>query len=474
MKLKMLSIFLMALILTGCGMGAVTPTPLPTLVVEGGSSAPQTGFGGGVTASGSVVPTQEVRLAFTLAGKVEVVNVRIGDQVEAGQVLVRLAGSEKLAAAVEAANLEVLNAQQALKDLQDSAAMVTAQAQLAVAQAQADVANAKKALDEAQRKLKNLNYPDFQWYNDQVQNAANALQTAQENVTVVDIGSLQAALQAAHDAADKFKERLDKVQAAVEACPTCDPKGSFTVDGFAQTLDDARDAYNDALNRIKTLEIQIAQAQRGNTQAIKDAQKAYGTAVKNLEAAQGGPKPLDVELAEGNLALAEANLAVAQAALAEAQAYYAKVKAGPDPDQLALAQARLSSAEAQSAAARSAVDDLEIGAPFSGTVAELHIHAGEWVTPGQPLLLLSDLQQLRVETTDLSERDVFRIGIGQPVTVLIKALNEEVMGRVSDIAPLADTLGGDVVYKTTIDLDTQPSSLRAGMSVDVQFNGPVN
>jgi hypothetical protein len=39
------------------------------------------------------------------------------------------------------------------------------------------------------------------------------------------------------------------------------------------------------------------------------------------------------------------------------------------------------------------------------------------------------------------------------------------------IAPLADTLGGDVVYKITIDLDAPPAGLRAGMSVEVQFGG---
>jgi hypothetical protein len=53
---------------------------------------------------------------------------------------------------------------------------------------------------------------------------------------------------------------------------------------------------------------------------------------------------------------------------------------------------------------------------------------------------------------------------------VVKALNQDVTGHVSEISPLAETLGGDVVYKTTIKLDSQPAGLRAGMSVDVQFN----
>jgi hypothetical protein len=85
------------------------------------------------------------------------------------------------------------------------------------------------------------------------------------------------------------------------------------------------------------------------------------------------------------------------------------------------------------------------------------------------VLNLSDLQNSRIETTDLSERDIPRVTIGQPVTIFIKALNQNVTGHVKEIAPLADTLGGDVVYKTTIELDERPPGLREGMTVEVQF-----
>ena len=113
--------------------------------------------------------------------------------------------------------------------------------------------------------------------------------------------------------------------------------------------------------------------------------------------------------------------------------------------------------------------DLDLKASINGTVTDLRIHNGEWVTPGQPVVVISDLAHLRVETTDLSERDLPQVAVGQPVAVLVKALNQSVPGQVSEIAPLADTLGGDVVYKTTIELSKPLSGLRAGMSVDVQF-----
>ena len=61
------------------------------------------------------------------------------------------------------------------------------------------------------------------------------------------------------------------------------------------------------------------------------------------------------------------------------------------------------------------------------------------------------------------------VKIGQAVTISVKALNQDLTGKVSVISPLADKLGGDVVYKVTITLDKLPSGLRPGMSVDVSF-----
>jgi len=60
------------------------------------------------------------------------------------------------------------------------------------------------------------------------------------------------------------------------------------------------------------------------------------------------------------------------------------LQSGPDPDEVALAEARIQNATVQIEASQSALADLELKAPFTGTVAELNIHAGEWVTPVRP------------------------------------------------------------------------------------------
>jgi multidrug resistance efflux pump len=109
-------------------------------------------------------------------------------------------------------------------------------------------------------------------------------------------------------------------------------------------------------------------------------------------------------------------------------------------------------------------------APIDGEIVSIELNTGEYAQPGLPVVFISNVSELQVQTSDLSERDVVKVTVGQPVNVFIKALSQSVSGEVVNISPVASTLGGDVVYKTTIRLEKPyPEGLRAGMSVDVQF-----
>lgn len=104
-------------------------------------------------------------------------------------------------------------------------------------------------------------------------------------------------------------------------------------------------------------------------------------------------------------------------------------------------------------------------------MTRLNYQSGEWVLPGQVIVVLADLEHLRIETTDLSELDIMRVAVGQAAKVTVKALGQTVSGKVSAIAPLAEKLGDDVVYRTTVELDGKLAGLRAGMSVEVEIGG---
>ena len=380
---KLALIVLLAALLAGCNaFNLATPTPLPTVVLDNGStveqpSSPKTG--GGVVASGVVAPAQTAELVFTIAGKVEAVSAAVGEPVKAGQPLAQLAGQEELAAAISQAEFELVQAQQALDDLKTEAAD-------ARVQAMQDIITYEKAVRDAQYALDNFTVP-----------------------------SNQAGLETV-EALNQMKQRLDAARQAFEPYK------------YRPSSDSIREDRLDALN---------------------EAQADYNAAVRRLQY--------------------EYDLQVVQAQLDKALSDYEISQAGPDPARLRLAEGRVSNAQAQLAAAQAALNRLTLVAPFDGTLARLDVHPGEWVIPGQVVLVLADLSNLQVETTDLSERDIPQVEVGQPVTVFIEALGQEVSGRVRDISPLAESLGGDVVYTTTIALDALPPGLRAGMSVEVTF-----
>jgi len=173
---------------------------------------------------------------------------------------------------------------------------------------------------------------------------------------------------------------------------------------------------------------------------------------------------LDTTILEAKVREAEANVLAADAQirylnrLATDALHFESAQAD-----LARAQALLDSAKA------TLLTQSTLTAPFGGTIVSVDIAPAETVVPGQVVILLGDFSKYRIETTDLSELDVTRVQIGQSANVFIEALNEEFTGEVIDIDRVSSTLGGDVVFKVTIELDKQPQGLLWGMSADVQI-----
>jgi RND family efflux transporter MFP subunit len=173
---------------------------------------------------------------------------------------------------------------------------------------------------------------------------------------------------------------------------------------------------------------------------------------------------LDTTLLEAKVREAEANLAVARV-----QVDYLK-RVGTDEAHLESAQAEADRAQALLDSAKTILTTQSIlVAPFDGTIVSVDISPAETVVPGGVVVTMADLSNFQVETKDLSERDVPRVQIGQTARVFIEPLNDEFTGKVVDISRISSTVGGDVVFKVTIDLDNQPQGLLWGMSADAKI-----
>lgn len=167
---------------------------------------------------------------------------------------------------------------------------------------------------------------------------------------------------------------------------------------------------------------------------------------------------------------AEGELEVARQQLEEARADWEKVKAtGLDPHDVELAEKRFQNAKAQLASSQEQLANIELSSPFDGTISRIDIHANEWVEIGQLVMLLADLQHLRVETTDLNEIDVARVNIGDTAIVTFDAIPDAtISGSVEFIADKSE--GSGVNYKVYIALDETPEKVRWGMTAFVDID----
>lgn len=476
---RWVTILLLVTALVGCRRSPA-PTPTPIATAPPPASAPRS-RGDTVVASGEVVPTQKAQLSFTLAGRMQTVAVAVGDEVEPGEVLVTLetegleakvaqaeaalavaraqlaqvkagARPEEITAAQEVvvaatANLTATQASrdQALATLQGAkCSQESAQAGLGIAQAEVSAAQARLSAAEAELTLQKAG-------TSVQQRAIAKLQVDQAR------NSLWAA-QAERDSVGGAVERGEMRGADLDAAEAA-------VGNAHAALDIAKLTYEEIEAGPRPEEIAVSQSGVATARATLSGAEARAEAA---ETELGGPRA-HVALAEAQVAGAEAQVVAAQARLAQAEAQLELLKAGPRPEDVALVQARMTEAEAALAAAESALTGAELTASFGGTVTDLGISPGETVLPGQAVLTLADLHHLQVETTDLSERDVDRVAVGQQATVYVEALGLDIGGRVVRIAPQATTVGGDVVYTVVVELGEQPSDLRWGMSVEVEI-----
>jgi multidrug resistance efflux pump len=362
----------------------------------------------GIQVEGRLVPIRFANLAMRSSGSVEELFVQEGDRVESGQILLRQGGGDHLMAEIAAAEMELLLAQQGLDVLYRNG-------DLARAQAEKELAQAHKEFETAEYNFIKLKKPTPQLFKDQ----AYANMLLAENVL------------------NKGRDDLSRIE-----------KKFANPNHFLWMF----------FNR-RQVRLLLTSMERN----VTSLQEHYEDSIDKYEDFFA---PVD----EIDLVLAGSDLAFAKAQLKDAERNYTSLIDGPDPDEVAAAKARVSAAEANLKASNNALEELELLAPFAGTVVEVKAKSGEWVEVGQPIVVLAELSEWVVETEDLTEIQVPRIGLGQGAKVIPEALPElELTGNVDSISGISEIKSGDVTYTARILLDDADPKLRWGMTVTVTF-----
>jgi HlyD family secretion protein len=174
---------------------------------------------------------------------------------------------------------------------------------------------------------------------------------------------------------------------------------------------------------------------------------------------------------------AQANVAAAVAQRDAAQAQLDLLLAGAMEEEIQAAEAAVDKAHVALEQAQLQLEWATLAAPMAGTVTALDVEVGEVVSPGQPVIVLSDLSALEVDVS-LDETEVVHVAVGQEARITIDAFpGVELVGEVTYIAPKADVSSGVVLYLVTARMTpSDPSAgsgqglpVRAGMTADVEI-----
>jgi len=201
--------------------------------------------------------------------------------------------------------------------------------------------------------------------------------------------------------------------------------------GVDQARVDAQGRVSEAEGRLAAAEAQLAQAEAAHAQAKWDREafarlyqrelvsEQQAKQAENNEMAQAAvvvASRRQVEAARGSLTAAQANLvnpAIRTAQVAAVQGQILQAQAD-----IAAAQADAERARAQLEEARANRKDLNVIAPFSGTVATRTAEPGEVVMAGTPIVTLVNLAEVYLRAF-VPEGDIGKVRLGQSARVYL-------------------------------------------------------
>jgi multidrug efflux pump subunit AcrA (membrane-fusion protein) len=427
-------------------------------------------------------------LTFDQSGTILEIAVEVGDQVNAGDVLAVLQSDKtgaELATEIAAAELAVVEAQVALDGLNENAEMEAAQALI-------ELETTQLALEDLQdlELEKALALQSAAYAQEAIENAEMLLYIYSSSPSEDEVYTAYASWLFKQETLDDLTDQVDTTIYKMVGAPTDrqDRLGDQLLQLNLQ-LANQRIEVEDAIYRMNTidevsdpLDVALAESQ------LATAQAELAAAQKDLESLSTGPNP--------------GELAIAEAALAEAQAEWERIKDGPDPDEVALLKTQLEKAELELEILMEETTNIALVAPIDATVTALGMSVGDRIDlettssnsqdgtsssqtsmniieqmlfgstttsdSSDSLISLANISHPLVEIY-INESDLTKVEAGFPVEITFDALPEEVFtGEIIEIGSSLETVYGVNAIRTVVLLDAssyaKPNALPIGLS----------
>lgn len=430
----------------------------------------------GATASGRLLPQREAQLALGITGQVETVYVKVGNEVQAGDVLIQLEDgsleravhSAEQTLAIQEANLAELRQGASEADIAVAEASLES-ARASLANAQAGLVSAKSALTKAELSRDSLADADVTAAAS-LKSAQATLASAQAQLAALLEGADSDAVEQARLNLEQAKNNLWNAQLERDAVNGRQGTPNYLKEQMKASVANAEIA-------VRVAEISYLQAQEGATdEAIAAARATVASAEAQVVSAQAGLDDIDDQIAqaeaavvqaEAQVAQAEASILQAEAGVAQAEANLTSLLAGASEEKIAIAEAQVAQARISLEDARANLAKAALKAPFGGVVTEVYVAVGEWAS-GLAVELV-DTGSLEV-VLDMDEIDIGAIAVGQPTVVTLEAWPDEALtGEVVAIAPKAKIQSEIVTYEVHLRAEAGDLPVLTGMTANAEL-----
>ncbi|MFA5263173.1 MAG: HlyD family efflux transporter periplasmic adaptor subunit [Opitutaceae bacterium] len=181
-------------------------------------------------------------------------------------------------------------------------------------------------------------------------------------------------------------------------------------------------------------------------------------------------------IADRDLEVANALMKVAEAHVAEDSQKLLLVREGPRQETIRQARAKVDQTRASVALATTILDYTKLFSPLNGVVLSHHVEAGEFLSPGTPVVTVADTIHTWVRAY-LNQTDLGRVRRGQKLVVKTDSFpGRDFEGTVSFISSEAEFTPKTVqtpkervklVFRIKVDIDNPKDELKPGMPADV-------
>lgn len=172
---------------------------------------------------------------------------------------------------------------------------------------------------------------------------------------------------------------------------------------------------------------------------------------------------------KAELDAAQAQYEAARQRLAVSQKAFDTLTQVTQPAEKVRATRALEAARLRLEIARRDVEAVQVRAPLSGVITLMNAAAGAVAGAGSVLFTVADLNRTAVEAAIPADQ-IGRVSVGQTVTLRSRAgSEEEITGKVTQVAPVALVQGGARVVRVRIEPDEEALPWKPGAPVQIEI-----